>query len=726
MAAQELARNLGPTSPPANLKLPTPTLPPPRREHESISSDPLISKRAHDAALKILTPRQKAQLRTTPEASALRNTPSYSHYGDNPFEVIVNRRDWHPPINTRLRRISPHKPPATYPTLQPSPLQEPHRGPLQLDQYHHVPRSLAWPDRLAVQPPSATTDFLFPYFDKAQRFAYFLPPLKVVLERLHISRLIIAMDDKPNSPLALREKPGDSTPHQTQPTEQSPQGGGNAATETEEHPINPYEADPFKIPKTDKYLSHHPHYGRYLPQETDFRPDERYIMSTSSEAFAYWEQILTKCNHETRINFPREDGRDTFAVGSVIVKSGHLSSSPNKYNGVDCNEDAVLKQAAKLLPEFQLPRILHRPNIRGRNVLFQSRIPGVSLKVAWPYLTTQQKRDFKDQARAILLRMRKWKIPDKLTKPQFVSLVDKWGSERDMTREGQDCLFDRPGKQLFVCHNDMRPSNLIVNDNKIVGIVGWGDMGFFTWEGMSDFHLKKCVDNKDIPIPELFEFEVPWYDLYDIPGLETRDKAAPTSKGSTPMIELAPAQPTPKKVEDLKRKSASRASSSERSSPVPQPASQQAPKKRPQAPPPTKKGTAKRNPAPKRRKLNDSTSVDDGITASGRESTPGSRSRKTPAQRGRKQDSLSVTGSPAPENNKKARKGASTLENEMDMDEEEDDDEGKIFCVCRRPDNHTWMIGCDGGCEDWFHGKCMNINQIDADLIDKYICESSL
>jgi COMPASS component SPP1 len=33
------------------------------------------------------------------------------------------------------------------------------------------------------------------------------------------------------------------------------------------------------------------------------------------------------------------------------------------------------------------------------------------------------------------------------------------------------------------------------------------------------------------------------------------------------------------------------------------------------------------------------------------------------------------------------------------------------------------MIGCDGECEDWFHGRCVNMRQEDADLVDKYICK---
>lgn len=49
-------------------------------------------------------------------------------------------------------------------------------------------------------------------------------------------------------------------------------------------------------------------------------------------------------------------------------------------------------------------------------------------------------------------------------------------------------------------------------------------------------------------------------------------------------------------------------------------------------------------------------------------------------------------------------------------------DDGEIFCICRRGDNHTWMIACDGPCEEWFHGKCVGIRERDGELIDKYIC----
>ena len=50
------------------------------------------------------------------------------------------------------------------------------------------------------------------------------------------------------------------------------------------------------------------------------------------------------------------------------------------------------------------------------------------------------------------------------------------------------------------------------------------------------------------------------------------------------------------------------------------------------------------------------------------------------------------------------------------------EDENEVYCICRRPDNHTWMIACDGRCEDWYHGRCVQVDEEDEELIDRYIC----
>ncbi|MCJ1377924.1 hypothetical protein MMC17_001020 [Xylographa soralifera] len=126
-----------------------------------------------------------------------------------------------------------------------------------------------------------------------------------------------------------------------------------------------------------------------------------------------------------------------------------------------------------------------------------------------------------------------------------------------------------------------------------------------------------------------------------------------------------------------------------------------------------KKGIASaiKKPAAKKRKL-DLDSVD-GTSISQRSGTPASScASKTPGPRSRKHGSATpMQSSPAP------------MSKDLDTNEDDDvDDDSELFCICRKPDDHTWMIGCDGGCEDWFHGRCVNMNERDGNLIDKYIC----
>ncbi|KAI9806333.1 MAG: hypothetical protein M1825_006448 [Sarcosagium campestre] len=132
---------------------------------------------------------------------------------------------------------------------------------------------------------------------------------------------------------------------------------------------------------------------------------------------------------------------------------------------------------------------------------------------------------------------------------------------------------------------------------------------------------------------------------------------------------------------------------------------------------PRKTGAAvAKTPQAKKRKLDVESA--NGSTLTRRSGTPASsRASKTPAASNRKQSST-----PAPSH------GSPTYDDDDDDDDDEHDEDdaggdgSEVFCVCRRPDNHTWMIGCDGGCEDWFHGACVNIEEEDGDLIDKYIC----
>ena len=45
----------------------------------------------------------------------------------------------------------------------------------------------------------------------------------------------------------------------------------------------------------------------------------------------------------------------------------------------------------------------------------------------------------------------------------------------------------------------------------------------------------------------------------------------------------------------------------------------------------------------------------------------------------------------------------------------EDNDE-EIYCVCRQSAGSRFMICCDA-CNDWFHGGCVGINEVDLPRI---------
>lgn len=135
-----------------------------------------------------------------------------------------------------------------------------------------------------------------------------------------------------------------------------------------------------------------------------------------------------------------------------------------------------------------------------------------------------------------------------------------------------------------------------------------------------------------------------------------------------------------------------------------------APKKRPH---PAKKGTAsavnKKEPQhPAKKRKVESTAQQRRVTA-----TPSSAPRKI----------ISATPGASPAPGQRSGISLSTaVAAYADEQYSEDEYSNGVYCICRKPDNHTWMIACDGGCDDWFHGSCVNIEEQDDGLIDKYIC----
>ena len=121
----------------------------------------------------------------------------------------------------------------------------------------------------------------------------------------------------------------------------------------------------------------------------------------------------------------------------------------------------------------------------------------------------------------------------------------------------------------------------------------------------------------------------------------------------------------------------------------------------------------------KKIKLSESENVIGTTPTRSPSATPASARTKTPLSKLARQSSLSVASSPTPSSRSRS---ASAAPSDNEADTPGTNDDGEVFCICRKGDNHTWMIACDGGCDEWYHGNCVNIRERDGDLIDKYVC----
>lgn len=504
--------------------------------------------------------------------------------------------------------------------------------------------------------------------------------------------------------------------------------------------INPYETDPERIPRDDPYTSRSPHYGRYTPRDDDFKPRYDHWHQSDPETTAYWEEIVRhSCVQENSLEVP--GSRDVFATGSVVIRVDQENvdnTSTERYSYVNANELSSARKAEDALKDLgvAVPVIYFCGIVDGKNVTIESRIPGVSLEVTWRYITPEQIATLKQQCREIVKRLA---AADRASDgPSYVCSGLNSQSQPDISEQERNILFREKGENEDLCfaHNDMVRSNIIVKDDRVVGILGWRQCGFFGLARAAKVH-------RVLRIPEISYISdaddtagaQAWVDLYDnlwettvknVTGVsEPEVKTEPTAmdldklptsedieaKSALPQLDgtdLPDEHPTPKKIANLKQEIASRASSSDRSSPANSVKCATTGKKSAGS---SKKGTAKK-PATKKRKADDQDG--DSVDGGRRSNTPSSHASKTPAPK--MQGSTSAAGSPAPEVKRKGPKKTSKKKND-------DDDDGEVFCICRRPDNHTWMIGCDSECDDWYHGKCVNIDPRDAELIDKYICE---
>ncbi|XP_055677671.1 CXXC-type zinc finger protein 1-like [Lutzomyia longipalpis] len=77
---------------------------------------------------------------------------------------------------------------------------------------------------------------------------------------------------------------------------------------------------------------------------------------------------------------------------------------------------------------------------------------------------------------------------------------------------------------------------------------------------------------------------------------------------------------------------------------------------------------------------------------------------------------------------KKSKRSKEEIAKEFDLPERKSKiatimkQDGQAYCICRSSDCSRFMIGCDG-CEEWYHGDCINISEKESKHIKHYYCQ---
>jgi hypothetical protein len=134
------------------------------------------------------------------------------------------------------------------------------------------------------------------------------------------------------------------------------------------------------------------------------------------------------------------------------------------------------------------------------------------LCVAWPYLSSAQKSSFKEQAQKIAAALMTLKGARQYIVPDSNPIEN-----RGICQEEYDILFSGNDSELGFSHNDLQPSNIIVNADKIVGIVHWEMSGYFGERAATVHRKMRCPGKEAFAKANLSEGEVEdltfWSDL---------------------------------------------------------------------------------------------------------------------------------------------------------------------------------------------------------------------
>lgn len=169
-----------------------------------------------------------------------------------------------------------------------------------------------------------------------------------------------------------------------------------------------------------------------------------------------------------------------------------------------------------------MPVILKLLQIRGRQVLVQERLQGVTLGVAWPYLSRHQKESFKNQAREILRLLHTVKPNDRYQFRSHVVQDPNILNNGRINHLERNILFSKTNTDpdMSFMHNDFTQSNCIVDNDKIVGLIDWEMAGFFGWKTAGEVHRRMRTPQREhfanITLSEERLRDIMyWNDLYD-------------------------------------------------------------------------------------------------------------------------------------------------------------------------------------------------------------------
>jgi hypothetical protein len=146
----------------------------------------------------------------------------------------------------------------------------------------------------------------------------------------------------------------------------------------------------------------------------------------------------------------------------------------------------------------------------------------VCLNVAWPYLSLEQRESFKAQAQDILRRLHTITPSGHRLgeRGHVVQDPDILTNGRIHQTEGELIFSANLDQDFSFMHNDLTESNIIVDDDKITGVIDWEMAGYLGWKTAGEIHRRIRTPQREhfvrVKLSEERLREIMWWnDLYD-------------------------------------------------------------------------------------------------------------------------------------------------------------------------------------------------------------------